>query len=309
MLTRTYTVFTHNDTTPEGDETMNVTLSNATNGATIDDGAGVGTIIDNDVPHNTAQIITNSNVEGQALQVTLSSSSGRVTTGSVTLTDDQGQEVNDLTFGSPILFTPGSEFTVALEHVGGNTSVILIELNIFDSNGQGIKIYDANAKINANDSGNNTNPDGLLFNVTIDAGGVTGESSGFTVSPAIGYEVLGDILTLDTETQTDSFTLDFSSLPLSGSGDLFGHVDTVDITGNKGEDNSVTLSAQDVLDLGGPGDIHLAITGDSGDALSLTPSGDGAWSASGEVANTYIYDNGSVIASVLVDNDINVVLV
>lgn len=50
QTTKTISVSTTNDTTPESNETFHMTLSSATNGATISNSSGTGTIIDNDSP-------------------------------------------------------------------------------------------------------------------------------------------------------------------------------------------------------------------------------------------------------------------
>lgn len=52
QTSKTVTVTTIDDSTYEGDETFNVNLSSATNGATIADSQGVGTIVENETPNS-----------------------------------------------------------------------------------------------------------------------------------------------------------------------------------------------------------------------------------------------------------------
>jgi Calx-beta domain/Carbohydrate binding domain len=60
--TQTFSVTVNGDTKVEGDETFNVALSNATNGATISDGQGIGTIT-NDDGTGTPNLVVNGGFE------------------------------------------------------------------------------------------------------------------------------------------------------------------------------------------------------------------------------------------------------
>lgn len=56
-ISKTVTVIVNGDTAQEGDETFFVNLANATAGATISDSQGVGTILDDDQPISTLQVL------------------------------------------------------------------------------------------------------------------------------------------------------------------------------------------------------------------------------------------------------------
>jgi Calx-beta domain/RTX calcium-binding nonapeptide repeat (4 copies) len=74
--TQTFSVTINGDTKVEGDETFNVALSNATNGATIGDGQGIGTIT-NDDSAGTPNLVVNGGFEsGNFSGWTLSGNSG-----------------------------------------------------------------------------------------------------------------------------------------------------------------------------------------------------------------------------------------
>lgn len=87
VTSQTVTVPIINDTTAEASETFTVTLSDVTN-ATLSDGTGVGTILDNDSTPTIASVSSVSANEGTALvhTVTLSNASSSVTTYVLSLT-------------------------------------------------------------------------------------------------------------------------------------------------------------------------------------------------------------------------------
>jgi len=265
--------------------------------------------IEDVVSTSTALLITNSNVDTlQYVEIVVSSEHGSNTTGVVEATEVQGQEISALEFIDPVVFNEGETYTITIEHVDGDP-IILTDLSITDVDGHVFDIYEGNAKLETGDVGQTTNPDGYIFNLTIDGA----DHTVYTVSEAIGYEVdANQVLTLDTETNTSNFILDFSELSLNGGQDLFGDVETIDISG-KGtqEDNTIYISAQDVLDLGTSGDSTITITGDAGDAVNLVDldnGGAGTWSetATGGGTTTYTYNNGIVdIATVTVDDILN----
>ncbi|MCP8690515.1 retention module-containing protein, partial [Marinobacterium sedimentorum] len=86
---KTFTVATNDDALFESSENINVTLSNATNGAVIGDGAGVGTILDNDA----APVFSVDDVsvdEGGNLVFTVTRSGDAQANQSVTITTSDG---------------------------------------------------------------------------------------------------------------------------------------------------------------------------------------------------------------------------
>ena len=294
------------DALEDGGETFNVDLTaiDSTNVVLTQGNVDQVTTIVNVTSQSSALLITNTNVEVQELEVVISSQSGSNTTGVVEPTEIQGQEGSVLTFNDPVVFAEGETYTVTIEHVSGPT-IILTDLSITDDDGHLFDIYEGNAKLETGDTGQNTNPDGYIFNLTVDEF----DHTVYTVSEAIGYEVLNNILSLDTETNSSDFILDFSELSLNGGQDLFGDVDAIDISGKgTGEDNTIYISAQDVLDLDTSGDPAITITGDAGDVVNLVDldnGGSGTWTqtATGGGTTTYTYNDGMLdVATITVDD-------
>ena len=293
----------------EADVSYDVTILSATGGTyeALDITDGASTVVSG-IPASSA-MITNTNVGIQEVRITVASNEGSNSTGVVDPTEVQGQEGSALKFDDDVFFKPGN-YTVTIEHVTGDP-VILTDLSITDSNANELLIYEGNAKLETGDTRGNTNPDGYIFNVVIgpDFGS---DATDFTVSEPIGFEVLGGILTLDTASSTDDFTLDFSELSINGGQDLFGYVDTIDISGKgTGEDNTIFLSAQDVIDLGTGGDIEINIIGDDADDVVNLVDGDAyadtVWQKVGSTDQYDFVDTGNgdfVLATVLADGNV-----
>ena len=293
----------------EADVSYDVTILSATGGTyeALDITDGASTVVSG-IPASSA-MITNTNVGIQEVRITVASNEGSNSTGVVDPTEVQGQEGSRLKFDDDVFFKPGN-YTVTIEHVTGDP-VILTDLSITDSNANELLIYEGNAKLETGDTRGNTNPDGYIFNVVIgpDFGS---DATDFTVSEPIGFEVLGGILTLDTASSTDDFTLDFSELSINGGQDLFGYVDTIDISGKgAGEDNTIFLSAQDVIDLGTGGDIEINIIGDDADDVVNLVDGDAyadtVWQKVGSTDQYDFVDTGNgdfVLATVLADGNV-----
>ena len=293
----------------EADVSYDVTILSATGGTyeALDITDGASTVVSG-IPASSA-MITNTNVGIQEVRITVASNEGSNSTGVVDPTEVQGQEGSRLKFDDDVFFKPGN-YTVTIEHVTGDP-VILTDLSITDSNANELLIYEGNARLETGDTRGNTNPDGYIFNVVIgpDFGS---DATDFTVSEPIGFEVLGGILTLDTASSTDDFTLDFSELSINGGQDLFGYVDTIDISGKgAGEDNTIFLSAQDVIDLGTGGDIEINIIGDDADDVVNLVDGDAyadtVWQKVGSTDQYDFVDTGNgdfVLATVLADGNV-----
>ncbi|HSG92779.1 MAG TPA: hypothetical protein VK999_03635, partial [Methylotenera sp.] len=140
----------------------------------------------------------------------------------------------------------------------------------------------------------------------------------YSVQEPVGYENISEALTLDSETNSTGFVLDFSELSigsdLAGEEDLFGNVESIDITGkNSSENNTIYLSAQDILDLDSDGDDSIMqITGNSGDSVNLVDvdgAGLGTWDNGVDTGNNttlYTYSGNGLSASVEIDNVLNV---
>ena len=291
------------------DASYDVTMTSNGGGAyedlNMDDGAS--TIV-NEVPASSALLVTNTNNEVQLVEVVISSDEGANTTGVVEQTEVEGQEGSTLEFLDDVVFVAGESYTVTVEHNDG-PAIILTDLAVTDSLGNLLEIYEGNAKLETGEGVRNTNPDGYIFNVAIGDNFVT-DATDYTVSEAIGYEVLGGVLTLDTETQTADFILDFSELSINGGQDLFGDVETINISGKGlGEDNTIYISAQDILDLGTAGDSSITITGDVEDVVNLVDLdnglGAGTWTQVG-ATETYTYTGGAVDATAIIDSALTV---
>jgi VCBS repeat-containing protein len=120
VTSQTVTINISEDTIFEGSEALNVTLSSATN-ATVADGAGVGTITDNDAAPTIASVSAASAVEATSLvhTVTLSNASSSATTFSLSLTDgtatgggvDYASTLTNAEFSNGVTIT-GSTITV-----------------------------------------------------------------------------------------------------------------------------------------------------------------------------------------------------
>jgi len=295
------------------DTSYDVTVTGAIGGAyeNLNTTDGASTIV-SDIPASAALLITNSNVDTeQHVEIVIASEHGSNTTGVFEPTDVQGQETSTLKFNDPVVFAEGETYTVTIEHVDGDP-IILTDLSITDDDGHVFDIYEGNAKIETGDTGSNTNPDGYIFNLTINEF----DHTIYEVSEAIGYEVdANQVLSLDTETNASDFILDFSELSLNGGQDLFGDVQTIDISGKgTGEDNTIYISAQDVLDLGDGIDTTMTITGDAGDEVNLVDlDGDGTggtWSTALDNldgTSDYTYSGGSTVdVTVTIDNILNI---
>ncbi len=102
-------------------------------------------------------------------------------------------------------------------------------------------------------------------------------------------------------------TLDFSALAaadLSAAGAQYQNVEAVDLRGGSG--TTLTLNAQDVLDLS-PDTDTLLVNGDSdvvamGSGWSVTPG----VTPAGEAANVYTQALGGRTATIIVDGDVSV---
>ena len=147
------------------------------------------------------------------------------------------------------------------------------------------------------------------------------ELSAFVASPAILYDVelnsaLGDVVIFDSHESNTSFDLDFGLLPTGGDA-LFADIEVLDITGSQSDEvNTLTLNAQDVLDVTDPvnilvvlGDNDILVLADEGD-LRFEASGTGQLEGSSESFDIYnvVLDGVGVVGTVFVDDDLTVQL-
>ncbi len=155
---RTISVTTQDDTTNESDNTFEVILSNASSGATISDGVGVGTIINNDPAPNYSVTASNAN-EGEQIVYTITADRASELVYNLDYATSDGGAVSpsDYTATSGTLNWGWNQNTKVVE-------VSTIDDNAFESeegvtltlsnatNGAGITIANATANILDNDT-------------------------------------------------------------------------------------------------------------------------------------------------------------
>ncbi len=200
---------------------------------------------------------------------------------SVTVGDQEGQQDLPLVFDQDVVFAPNSSYTVVVDHVSGAGHTNITEFTLYDKNGDGVVLNEPNngndnTSLSADGASSNATYDGVIYDLNVDGAGVVNASDaiGYDLGSKSGGDILDDgtVLILDSANSNNtSFSLDFSDLPINGVDDLFGVVKTIDISGSgTNEDNTILLTAQDVLDLGDGGDYTLFVTGDVGDTVDLT---------------------------------------
>ena len=314
--------------TTEGPEDYTVTLTGPINGddgnyESLDlSGARLTTTI-LDIQPSTAYLTVNTSNTGgggtsgdQSFDITITSPDGTTNTTTPTSQPEEGQQDIVLEFDNNVEFAAGDTYTVVMEHTGGAAHTNVTDLTLVDKFGNEVVLNDTGGNNNTtltDDDGSSY--DGIIYTVHIDAGGA---AAGYTVEPVVGFDTTADN-TLYIENPLSGQTnieLDFSELALNGSNDLFGVIDTIDISGSGlQEDNTIYLSGQDVLELGagnGSGDTTVTIDGESGDTVGLVDqdgSSGGSWAAGANdgTYTTYTYNDGVDIATLIIDNDISII--
>ena len=240
-----------------------------------------------------------------------------------TLQDEQGQQDIPLTFDQNVQFQQGQTYTVVLDHISGSAHVNVTDFSITDSSGNVVTLNGTGGNNNTTLIGTpsgvddeTTSYDGVIYNII----GATNPAN-IQVSNPIGYDVNTEnfngnanskVLVLDSVLgNKEDFSLDFSDLPLNGSGqtDLFGVVDKINISGNGGtnEDNTVTLTAQDVLDLGSGGNHTVFITGDVQDKVQINGmTASGTDTVGGVTFNVYTATISGTVATLKIESEITV---
>jgi hypothetical protein len=222
-------------------------------------------------------------------------------------------------FADPVEFDADEEFAVTLKYIQGDQQFNLTDFNLVDEAENPILTLQDSGNVQFS-GGQGSGNDIAIYLLTPDGSG------GFNISDPI----LGDIddddsngtneIYLNSDSPGTNFDLDLGILELEGldtsdptgaSSDLFGKVELIDIEGSSNEDNTLTLSASDVLDatdndLG----ITLDITGDAGDSVNLVDQdggGNNTWTKTVDtgVLDTWEYGfGGTVIATVQIDDDL-----
>ncbi|HET19868.1 MAG TPA: hypothetical protein ENO16_04600 [Chromatiales bacterium] len=237
----------------------------------------------------------------------------------VTVRDEQGsQDTYGVDFGDGgIELDPDNTYAFVLEYTG-DTKVDLRGFTLADQ--QGNTLFSLNEYPTGGDdvqmSGSQSDPatyDGVIYVVE-------GDGSSFTVTDVIGYDIAedGTLVLLDSTKGEPAFDLDLSLLTadnpdVAGDQDMIeGTITGLDISGEQGEGNIVTLSPADVLDLtdaADGGDVTFTITGDTNDMVNL-PTGEWAPSPiSPEGYESYTGTVGDSTVTLLVETEVQVNMV
>ncbi len=246
-ITKTITVEVIGDTAPEADKTFSVVLSAPTN-ATLTDGTGTGTILDDDAPPRPLVQITDASVlEGhsgtRAMIFTVSLSAETTVPVSVNFasangTATAGTDYNALTPGT-LTFAPGETTRTITVEVRGDTahepketfSVVLSEAmnaDIADSTGIGT-ILDDDVTLAGPHKATFTDADGELVTVKVSKGTLKVED--FTIVPT-GLGAYLALVDFSGEAEFARTKLSISAkAPPGVAGDHFANVGYINATG------------------------------------------------------------------------------
>jgi hypothetical protein len=227
---------------------------------------------------------------------------------------------------NPVALDTDTEIAVTLKYIQGSGQFNLTDFGLLDEL--------QNTTLTLQDQGNvqfsggqGSGAQAAIWLLTPDTNG--NGQNGFDISESIevfiedtgGVAGLNEIA-LDTSKSNTSFDLDLGllslvddpSTPFDGvtnffDEDLFGETESIDISGSNAEDNSLTLAAQDVLDMTEGFADTVTITGDSGDTVNLVDQ-DGAggetWTSGGSVGGFTTYTYGATGVSAVIDDDLTV---
>ena len=227
------------------------------------------------------------------------------------------KEENTLTFNDSLVFDADNTYTITVEYVSGGNSINITGLILTD---KGVPIFTVNPFDNDND---------LDFRIGVQSndydGGIyilEGDGTDHTVVPPVGYDFDGTTLQLETIAPgNNDFDLNLSDLVVNTFADPDGNpatddgVATIDISGNftggqpNNEDNTLTLTANDVLDMNSPSET-LTILGGPDDVVNLVDqdgAGGDAWTVATDTPTGFdTWTFGTTIATVIVDDDVTV---
>ena len=227
----------------------------------------------------------------------------------------------------PLAFLADQAYAVSVKYIQGSGQFNLTDLNLVDD--QGASVFDLQPSGNVQFSGNiGSGTDFATYLLTPNgAGGL-----------AISNPILGDLqdsdsdgingVSLNSRSSNTSFDLDLGVLeltnsatsdPTGASSDLVGQIERIDIRGSSNEDNTLTLSAEDVVNVtnnelfgdADPASFTLEITGNAGDGVNLADTdGLGAgtdWVAGATSGGFTTWSYGTV--DVKLDTDLSVQVV
>ncbi|MEY3382008.1 MAG: hypothetical protein RL468_2606 [Pseudomonadota bacterium] len=207
----------------------------------------------------------------------------------VQVADKQGQQSFYVEMGAGLEFKSNSSFTIALEYGSGAAHLNFTQFYLTDKFGTKLWLNGDTGSDNVTlQDGETTNYDGVLYNVTVDSNGIP------TAASAIGYDVNtatdgSKVLVFDSVKNSVDFSLDMGQLPLDGVQDMFGKVKTINMSGGNNEDNTLKISAQDVLDIDPTGGT-LYINGDQGDKVVLAEHWNPGGTGTSVTTNGITYD-------------------
>ena len=272
-------------------------------------------------------LATNTNVDDQVLRVIVTTDDAEILASTDTTRAGTGQETAIPLGEDGVRFEETESYAVILEFESGSGTTNVTDFDlIFDVSADDPDDPDNvfqtlldQGNIQLGDQGSSV--DGVIWQID-------GDGTDFTISPAILYDVtfdaaLGDLVVFDSDKSNTSFSLDFGLLPTAGNADpadaLFGDIEAIDITGSQtGEVNTLTLDAQDVIDVTDGGNV-LIVLGDN-DSLIIEDSdnwldGDLATAEidpvdtqtiDGETYDVYAINMDGVMGSLFVDQDLMV---
>ena len=333
------------DDVKEGTESLIFTLSDATildGEATIDPVKTAATlnIEEDEIQVFGAQIITNSSASTpneQVMLLTFSDEDGildREISGIASFKLDLAEEGQQGFFPfdegmgntNPVELDTDADIAVSLKYIQGSNQFNLTDFGLLDEM--------QNTVLTLQDQGNvqfsggvGSGAQAAIWLLTPDTNG--DGQSGFDISEPIevfiedtaGVNGLNEVV-LDSSSSNTSFDLDLGLLslvddpttPYDGitdffDEDLFGETEAIDISGGNAEANSLTLAAQDVIDLTEGFADTVTITGDTNDTVSLVDqdgAGGDSWASGGSVGGFTAYTYGATGVSVVVDDDLTV---
>jgi hypothetical protein len=327
----------------EGTESLIFTLSGQSilsGDATIDPMKTAATlnIEENEIQVFGAQVVTNSNASepfDQILLLNISDMSGvlpREDSGIASIQLDLSEEGQQGFFPfdqnggdtNPVIIDPDVETAVTLKYIQGAAQFNLTDFNLLDDTQTSVLTIQDMGNVQFSD-GQGSGAQAAIWLLTPDATSPSGVAVSDPIEVFIedtaGVNGLNEVV-LDSSSSNTSFDLDLGLLSLVDDvttpndgmttffdEDLFGETESIDISGGANEDNSLTLAAQDVLDLTDGSADTVTITGNSGDTVNLVDQdgvGGDSWmiTATGGGFTTYTYDATGV--NLVVDDDLTV---
>jgi hypothetical protein len=223
--------------------------------------------------------------------------------------------------GDTLNVPPSSAFTVTVDHSSADYTITIVGKTGTETLDQ----YEDFANSIYFSTTSKTEGERHIDYTVTDSGGLTSTASTADIGLKNGYEIstsnLGGQTTLGSGDDMVHVNGSFSQLNmgdghdtvhLATQGASFGHIEAVKVHDVEAIDatgygaNKVSLSIDDVLNMT-DGDNRLTITGESGDSVTLTGSGNNHWTVveSNAQFTTYSYNDGAMHAVVEISNQLN----